>query len=240
MNDFLTAMTDIVLEHEGTIDKYMGDAMMAFWNAPKDVEGHERQACITALKMQAALEPINELVRQRAEEEGKEPVLLQAGIGINTGPCAVGNMGSHQRFAYSALGDAVNLASRLEGQTKSYGVQTLIGEETVNSVPDMAVLEMDLLRVKGKMQPVRVYALLGDEEVASSPEFESLKQPHCEMIEAYQSGDFAAAQKALQECQKLDIYNLSVTYNMYTERLDALIKSPPEEEWDGVYEATSK
>ncbi len=240
MNEFLTAMTDIVLEHEGTIDKYMGDAMMAFWNAPKDVEGHERQACIAALKMQAALAPINESVRKRAEENGKESVLLQAGIGINTGPCAVGNMGSKQRFAYSTLGDAVNLASRLEGQTKTYGVQTLIGEETVNNVPEMATLEMDLLRVKGKVQPVRVYALLGDQDVASSAEFSSLKQPHCEMVEAYQSGDFKAAKKALQECRKLDIYNLSVTYTMYEERLDALLKNPPETEWDGVYEATSK
>lgn len=240
MNEFLTAMTDIVMEHGGTIDKYMGDAMMAFWNAPKDVEGHEREACIAALKMQEALAPINETVRARAEADGKEPVLLRAGIGVNTGPCAVGNMGSKQRFAYSALGDAVNLASRLEGQTKTYGVQTLIGEDTKNHVPDMAVLEMDFLRVKGKTQPVRVYALLGDADMASDAEFTSLKMPHCEMIEAYQSGDFKEAEKVLKECRKLDIYNLSVAYEMYEERLSALLKNPPEGKWDGVYEATSK
>ncbi|MEZ5814961.1 MAG: adenylate/guanylate cyclase domain-containing protein [Alphaproteobacteria bacterium] len=240
MNEFLTAMSDIVLEHEGTIDKYMGDAMMAFWNAPRDVEEHEKLACITALKMQAALEPVNETLRKRAEEKGTPPVSLQAGIGINTGPCAVGNMGSRQRFAYSALGDSVNLASRLEGQTKNYGVQTLIGERTAGKIPGMAVLEMDLLRVKGKQQPVRVYALLGDERLASSAEFSALKKTHGEMIKAYQSGDFKTAQQKLKECRSGDIYDLSPAYRMYEQRLKTLIKKPPQEKWDGVFEAKSK
>ncbi|MEM7650852.1 MAG: adenylate/guanylate cyclase domain-containing protein [Pseudomonadota bacterium] len=185
MNDFLTAMSDIVLEYGGTIDKYMGDAMMAFWNAPKDVEDHARQACRAALKMQKALEPINDRLGERAEAHGTEALFLQTGIGVNTGACAVGNMGSHQRFAYSALGDAVNLASRLEGQTKSYGVNILIGEETNEQVADMATLEMDLLRVKGKAYPVRVYALLGDEELGKAPDFKTFKEAHDEMLKAY-------------------------------------------------------
>lgn len=240
MNEFLTAMTDIVMEHEGTIDKYMGDAMMAFWNAPKDVESHEREACIAALKMQAALEPINEAIRKRAEAEGKEPVLLQAGIGVNTGPCAVGNMGSKQRFAYSTLGDAVNLASRLEGQTKSYGVNILIGEETVNKVPELAVLEIDLLKVKGKTQPARVYILIGDEDIAQTNEFKALKEKHDQMIAAYQSGDFGAAKKALKECQKRQSFELDVAYDLYDERIKELLTSPPKGEWDGVFEAKTK
>ena len=240
MNEFLTAMTDIVLDHEGTIDKYMGDAMMAFWNAPKDVESHERQACIAALKMQAALEPINAGMRAKAKEAGTEPVLLEAGIGINTGPCSVGNMGSKQRFEYSALGDAVNLASRLEGQTKTYGVTTLIGEETYNQVQDMAALEMDLVKVKGKTKPVRVYALLGDAEFAKDMEFKSLKTVHDEMIAAYQAGEFKEALKALKTCRKMEGYHLEKAYDLYETRIKALIKNPPEGLWDGVYEAKTK
>ena len=240
MNDFLTAMSDIVLEHGGTIDKYMGDAMMAFWNAPKDVENHERQACLAALRMQEALEPINDRLGEMAEAQGTEALLLQAGIGLNTGRCSVGNMGSHQRFAYSALGDAVNLASRLEGQTKGYGVNILIGEDTQRHVPHMATLEMDLIRVKGKKYPVRVYALLGDETLAKTKEFQSLLESHREMIENYQQGNFKEAQKALKICEKLDIYHLYEAYELYEERLHALIKTPPEGEWDGVYKATTK
>ncbi|MCB1722050.1 MAG: CHASE2 domain-containing protein [Alphaproteobacteria bacterium] len=240
MNDFLTAMSDIVMEHDGTIDKYMGDAMMAFWNAPKDVEGHEYKACLSALKMQAALEPINRRLHEKGKEEGQEPVKLQAGIGLNTGVCAVGNMGSRQRFAYSTLGDAVNLASRLEGQTKNYGVQTLIGEDTCAHVPDLATLEMDLIQVKGKTQPVRVYALLGDERMASSSEFKALKQQHIEMITAYQAGDFKKTQAMLKTCQKLDIYSLSVAYDLYKQRIKELLKNPPKQEWTGVFEAKTK
>jgi adenylate cyclase len=121
MNDFLTPMSNLVMENRGTIDKYMGDAMMAFWNAPLEDKDHARHACLTALKMNEALRPINEQVKKQAEAENRPFTPLVAGIGINTGPCSVGNMGSRQRFAYSALGDAVNLASRLEGQTKTYG-----------------------------------------------------------------------------------------------------------------------
>lgn len=240
MNEFLTAMSDIVLEHEGTIDKYMGDAMMAFWNAPRDVEDHERQACLAALKMHEALDPINKALRDKAGEDGKAPVLLQAGIGINTGLCAVGNMGSKQRFAYSTLGDSVNLASRLEGQTKNYGVNILIGEDTYARVSGMAVLEMDLIRVKGKTKPVRVYALLGDETFAKDIEFKSLKSVHDEMIAAYQQGDFDAALKALKTCRKMDTEHLDKAYDLYEERIEDLINNPPADEWDGVFVAKTK
>ena len=240
MNDFLTAMSDIVLEHGGTIDKYMGDAMMVFWNAPKDIENHEREACVAALKMQAALAPINENIRLQAENENKEPVLLQAGIGVNTGPCAVGNMGSKQRFAYSTLGDAVNLASRLEGQTKTYGVETLIGEDTAKQVDDMAVLEVDLLQVKGKTKPVRVFALLGDAEMAQTIEFKDFKKRHDEMINNYQAKSFDLAMTCLKGCRKIDGYDLGAMHDLYEERIEALIDNPPGGDWSGIYEATTK
>ena len=240
MNEFLTAMTDIVMEHGGTIDKYMGDAMMAFWNAPKDVENHERQAALTALKMQAALEPINKALEKRAQKEGGEPATLQAGIGINTGPCAVGNMGSKQRFAYSALGDAVNLASRLEGQTKAYGVNILIGEDTAKALDGFAILEMDLLKVKGKTKPVRVYALLGDEAVKTDQTFKAQKEAHDKMITAYQGGDFKAAKNTLKSARKADVLNLNVAYDLYEDRIKDLLENPPTDTWDGVFEAKTK
>jgi len=240
MNDFLTPMSDLVMDNRGTIDKYMGDAMMAFWNAPLDDPDHARHACIAALGMQAALAPINEGVRKKAEEIGKEPVLLQAGIGINSGPCAVGNMGSRQRFAYSTLGDAVNLASRLEGQTKTYGVGILIGESTYNAVPDFAALEMDLIQVKGKTEPVRVFALFGDAEMAATQGFKDWKLQHDAMLEAYRAADFEKAITMAKKAREVALVNLDVGYDLYLERCAALIKTPPPEGWDGVFIATSK
>lgn len=240
MNDFLTPMSDLVMQYRGTIDKYMGDAMMAFWNAPLDDENHASHACAAALGMQSALEPINEELRKRFEEKGRDPVLLKAGIGMNTGPCAVGNMGSKQRFAYSALGDSVNLASRLEGQTKQYGVGILIGEETWKNAPDFACLELDMLKVKGKAKPVRVFALLGDKKISESKDFIEWKSKHEEMIEAYRARDFKGASKLAKNCRAMDVSNLDEVYDIYEERLKALIKKPPSEDWDGVFEATSK
>ncbi len=239
MNDFLTPMSDLVMQNRGTIDKYMGDAMMAFWNAPLDDENHERHACLAALGMQEALAPINENVRIKAEKIGKEPVLLRAGIGINTGPCAVGNMGSKQRFAYSTLGDAVNLASRLEGQTKTYGVNILIGHSTWEKVQDFATLEMDLIRVKGKIRPEYVYGLFGDEAAAQKSEFLNLKDAHDQMIRAYRSGEFNEVVKLAKECKRLEVLGLGVFYDLYAERGRKLSKNPPEN-WDGVFEATTK
>lgn len=240
MNDFLTPMSDLVMQNRGTIDKYMGDAMMAFWNAPLDDRNHERHACITALQMNAALVPINERVKKKSEEIGKEPVLLNAGIGINTGPCAVGNMGSKQRFAYSTLGDAVNLASRLEGQTKNYGINILIGHETYMAVPDFAALEFDLIQVKGKTEPVHIYALLGDDKMAETKSYQTLKKNHDEMITAYRAQKFKKAIELCEANNALEEWHLDVFYNLYIERAKDLIKNPPPKEWDGVFVATSK
>ncbi len=240
MNDFLTPMSDLVMNNRGTIDKYMGDAMMAFWNAPLDVEDHERHACIAALKMQDTLAPINETMKKKAEKLGKEPVVLRAGIGINTGACAVGNMGSKQRFAYSTLGDTVNLASRLEGQTKTYGVDILIGENTYEKLTDFAALEVDLLKVKGKTKPVRVFVLLGNDEMGGTAEFKAWKAKHDEMLAAYRSKEFNKARKLAEECRALDVSTLDVTYDMYVERAEEMIKNPPVDDWDGVFEALTK
>ncbi len=240
MNDFLTPMSDLVMSNRGTIDKYMGDAMMAFWNAPLDDEDHARHACMTALKMNEALIPINEGIKARAAGEGYTPVLLNAGIGINTGPCSVGNMGSRQRFAYSALGDAVNLSSRLEGQTKTYGVNILVGEDTQRLAPDFGMLEMDLIRVKGKEKPVRIFTLICDENEATEERFRQWKTAHNGFLAAYRAADFGCAAQELKTAREAGEGKLSVYYDLFSSRIAEFTKNPPPEGWDGVFVATEK
>ncbi len=240
MNDFLTIMTDIVMEHQGTVDKYIGDAMMTFWNAPRDVRGHERQACLAALRMQSALEPLNKKVKERAIELDKEPILLQAGIGINTGPCAVGNMGSKQRFAYSALGDAVNLSSRLEGQTKAYGVNILVGESTYKKASDLAMLELDLVKVIGKEKPTRIYALFGDAEMAQSETFKMWEDMHNKMLAFYRDQEFSKANVMLENSSSYAGERAQSIYEMYRERLEYIKNVTLPKDWDGVFEAKNK
>ncbi len=240
MNDFLTPMSDLVMGNRGTIDKYMGDAMMAFWNAPLDDPEHARHACIAALKMNEALAPVNEGVKARAEKEGRVPVLLNAGIGINTGSCSVGNMGSRQRFAYSALGDAVNLASRLEGQTKIYGVNIMVGESTQKLVPSLAMLELDLLRVKGKDRPVRIYTLVGDEAVAESAEFKSWQTAHNGFLAAYRAADFGCAAQEIRTAREAAKGQMGAYYDIFSGRIAGHIKTPPPDGWDGVFVAIDK
>lgn len=240
MNDFLTGMTDIVMAYEGTVDKYIGDAMMAFWNAPRDVVNHEREACLAALQMQSKLEPINERLRIQAQENGREPILLLAGIGINTGICAVGNMGSKQRFAYSALGDAVNLSARLEGQTKAYGVSIMVGETTYKKASDLAMLELDLMRVVGRTAPVRIYGLMGDYLVAQSSDFQEWRALHMQMLSCYRACDFKGAQALLPFCQAKAGRGADGLYQMYAERIEALKKETLPDDWDGIYTAKNK
>lgn len=240
MNDFLTRMTDIVMKRQGTVDKYIGDAMMAFWNAPSDVENHEREACLAALDMQKALEPVNDRLKAEAEKNGTEPVVLQAGIGINTGTCAVGNMGSRQRFAYSALGDAVNLAARLEGQTKHYGVSILVGESTYVAASDLALLELDLVRVVGKTQPVRIFALIGDDARAHSAAFQAWKAQHDKMLAAYRDQAFEKARDMLIKCENLAGKEGDMMYRLYRVRIEKLMLQDLPADWDGVYVAEGK
>jgi adenylate cyclase len=240
MNDFLTPMSDLVMANRGTIDKYMGDAMMAFWNAPLLDPNHARNACIAALSMNKALEPINARLVIKGGELGKVPIQLKAGIGINSGPGAVGNMGSKQRFAYSVLGDAVNLASRLESQTKAYGVDILLGENTYQEITDFAALELDLIRVKGKQVPVRIYTLLGGHEDAKQSEFHILKLAHDEMLALYRSRDFTQASDRLNDCLSHAPASIHGYYAMMKLRMNELQKTPPESSWDGVFEAQYK
>lgn len=240
INRFLTPMTDIIMARHGTIDKYMGDCIMAFWNAPLDVAKHPQFACESALEMFRGLDALNDNLQQEAAAEGRTAKLLNIGIGLNTGDCVVGNMGSDQRFDYSVLGDAVNLASRLEGQSKNYGVGVVIGPDTREAVKDeYATIELDLIAVKGKEEAVNIYALLGDGEKLKDPQFQDLLGHHDRMITAYRSKQWDEAEAEIGECRKLD-GSLDVLYEMYEERLAEYRENPPPEEWDGVFVATSK
>ncbi|MEM7424492.1 MAG: adenylate/guanylate cyclase domain-containing protein [Pseudomonadota bacterium] len=232
MNGFLTPMSDTLMEHGATIDKYIGDAIMAFWNAPLDVDDHAGRACEAALAMIARLEEVR-------RETGHD---IQIGVGLNTGNCSVGNFGSNQRFNYSVLGDSVNLAARIEGLTKGYGVELLVGETTAKAASSFALLEADLIRVVGKQTPERVFALLGDAAVAGSANFEAMKSAHDEGLAAYRAQEWAAATAAFERAAGLQSAGLdrSGLQSLYLQRIAGLQAKPPPANWDGVTDATGK
>ena len=246
INAFLTGMSQVIQTNSGTIDKYIGDNIMAFWNAPAEVEDHAYAAVHTTLEMKTALAQVN------ADLQG-DPFLdgwqgeIRIGIGLNSGATLVGNIGSDQRFNYSVMGDVVNIASRLEGQTKDYGVLTLIGESTYQQAaasmaagkPDIACLELDLIALKGKILPERIYAVLGDTDYASSPRFHDLQTAHGELLHLYRSQDWQGA-RALADRLGETYDEMANFYQMLTQRIQTYQDTPPGEDWDGHYIALSK
>lgn len=248
INKFLTPMTNLILSHNGTIDKYMGDCIMAFWNAPLVDEDHARDACESALLMIDALKVLNDELEQEAEEEGREHRPIRIGIGLNSGEACVGNMGSEQRFDYSVLGDNVNLASRLEGQSKTYGVTIVLGDNTVRLAPDYAEVELDLIKVKGKTEAVRIHALMGDPALAEDAEFNTLKEMHSRVLSTYRQQDWGDAIALMKDARaKIDsmkgkglVHELHGLYDLYEDRIADYKENPPPTDWDGVFVATSK
>lgn len=241
MNRFLTPMTDLILTHSGTIDKYMGDAIMAFWNAPLPVEGHAARACETALAMQGQLAALNAEWQAEAAAESRRHIPVNIGIGLNTGHASVGNFGSTQRFTYSCLGDDVNLASRLEGQCKTYGVGIIIGETTRAQVPHYAALEIDLIMVKGKTEAQRAFALVGDPVLANAPAFQTLVERQTLFLAHYRAGGFAEARGMIEECEAAAsaVGWRQEYYAMMRARIDGLLVESPIG-WTGVYVAKEK
>jgi adenylate cyclase len=243
INRFLTPMTDIILNHHGTIDKYMGDCIMAFWNAPLDDEQHAKHAAEAALSMLEALKTLNAELQQEAVQKHTKFIPVHIGIGLNTDTCCVGNMGSAQRFDYSVLGDGVNLASRLEGQSKTYGMEIVIGENTYKALTDFAMIELDKITVKGKTTATRIYGLLGGQSLYQHKDWHALKQTSDKMLLAYRSQEW---QKALEALSRLETYaqNISLPLQefirLYRQRITEYQATPPPEDWNGVTVATSK
>ena len=238
LNQYLSDMTGLVFEHLGTLDKYIGDAVMAFWGAPFEEPGHASRGCHTALKM---MDRVREM-QKKWESEGKPH--LDIGIGLNTGVASVGNMGSALRYGYTALGDTVNLSSRLEGLNKDYGTHILVNETTYTAAKDDGFLfrELDLIRVKGKLQPVAIYELIGraaENSIYGTPDevrnrLDLFQRAH----ELYRKRRWEDAQKSFQTI--LDRWPDDGPSRAYWKRCQEYLFDEPPSGWDGVFTMTHK
>ena len=242
MNRFLTPLTNAILDRKGTIDKYMGDAIMAFWNAPLDDKQHQINACEAALDMLERVDELNQERMEEAEEEGRPFIPLNVGVGLNTGTCVVGNMGSDMRFDYSVFGDSVNLASRLEGQSKEYGFPIIVGSTTALAVKGkFAILELDFIMVKGKKEPEVIYAIAGREDTAQSGRFQRLRNLTIEMLACYRSRDWEGALAAIERGRRTDeVRSLELLFNLYEARIRDFQDAPPPEDWNGAFALLTK
>ncbi|OYY68162.1 CHASE2 domain-containing protein [Sphingomonas sp. 28-63-12] len=236
---FLTPMCDILLARQATIDKFIGDAILAFWNAPLDDPDQHANAARGALDMVARLEQMNRVMA--AQTATPWPPAVEIGIGLNAGPCCVGNMGSAQRLSYSLIGDTVNLASRLEGLTKYYQVPIVIGAALQRDLGDFATLPLDRVRVVGRGADEQVFALLGDEDVAISPAFRRIERLHGEILAAYWAQRWAEALALIEAAAPhATSFGLTHHHQMLSKRIGEFQAQPPGEGWDGVYDAADK
>jgi adenylate cyclase len=231
LNEYLTEMTDVVFEFDGLLDKYIGDAVMAVWGAPLEQTDHPVRACRTALKM------LDRLTKMQQQWEAEGTPRLDIGIGINTGPMVVGNMGSERRFDYTVMGDSVNLASRLEGINKEYGTQVVISEFTYEQVKDdFFCRELDAVRVKGRARPVNIYELVAlrseeDPRVA-------IVEPFALGLHHYRSQEWEIAEDKFHEV--LNRIPDDFAARLYLQRIAELREKPPQPGWDGVFTMTRK
>jgi adenylate cyclase len=232
LNEYLNIMSDVVFKYEGTIDKYMGDAIMAFWGAPQQQPDHAALACRTALEMVTALDELN----ARWTTLGRPRLAM--GIGINTGIMKVGNMGSSSRFDYTVLGDAVNLASRLEGLNKEYGTTLIVSKATLDQTGGAFHARfLDLVAVKGKREPAEVYEILEAEHLPGMQAGPAVRA-YEEGIELYRERDWLGAAAKFQEALRLSPDDGPSA--VYLQRSEELLHDPPPVDWDGVYVMTRK
>jgi adenylate cyclase len=231
MNDYLTPMTRVIHGQRGTIDKYMGDAIMAFWGAPLEDPQHARHAVLAGLEMNRRLDAL------ASDFQSKGWPALKIGVGVNTGRMSVGNMGSEIRVAYTVMSDTVNLASRLEGLTKRYGVSMLVGEATRAAVPDVAFREVDRVRVKGKEEPVTIHEPLGlqTEVPKAAMDRVTLFQ---QVLKFYRAQEWDMAELQLLNLQRAD--PADGLYAAFLERITHLRAHPPGTDWDGIFDFDSK
>ena len=230
MNRYMTAMTAKILQNEGTLDKYIGDAQMAFWNAPLDDADHAKHAVKTALEMLGDLDRFNnEIALEGVPAFGM-------GLGINTGSVVVGNMGSSQRFDYTCLGDSVNLASRLEGQSKPYHVKLVIGQRTYELVKDEYLcLELDCIAVKGKTEGVNIYTIVDRNGLNIA-----YSRTHEDFLKLYRTQQWDRMQDYFMTLENAFNGDMNEYYHMMMDRVEEFKKNPPGDDWDGIYRATSK
>ena len=231
LNEYLSPLTDIILGEEGTVDKYMGDAIMAFWNAPLDDPAHGIHGVRAALKMRQTLARLNAEWQERAEKAGRSFRQVKFGIGLNTGTCSVGNMGSVRRFDYSALGDEVNIASRLEGSSKQFGVDVVASAATRDEAPEFAWLEIDHVRLKNKTRSVALFALAGDPAYAQGEEFQHLLAMHDDILKAYRAQNFEAAKQMSADAAQLAPAEAVGLYQYYQNRFASLAEQELPENW---------
>ncbi|MDH5472793.1 MAG: adenylate/guanylate cyclase domain-containing protein [Gammaproteobacteria bacterium] len=231
INSFLTPLTRVIHQNRGTIDKYMGDAIMAFWGAPLNDPNHARNALLSGIEM------IKETRKLQTAFKAKGWPEIHIGIGINTGPMNVGNKGSEFRVDYTVLGDAVNLGSRLEALTKVYGVEIITSESTIYAVPEFEYRQLDLVRVKGKDKPVKIYEPLGLIENIDKQTRKTIKAFH-HALNLYRQQKWDDAEKALSLLKLQDPERL--IYQIYLDRIAYFRNNPPAQNWDGVFTHTSK
>jgi len=232
LNEYLSEMCDIIGKHEGTVDKFEGDAIIAFWGAPIPTDKHAVLACRATVEMQARLVEL----RKKWKEEGQSKVMVR--MGLNTGPMVVGNMGSKTRMDYTMMGDAVNLAARLEGANKFYGTYTMVSQSTWDDVKDeFDGRELDIIRVVGKNEPVRVYELIAVKGEISEETRKGL-EIYGNALTLYRDKKFAEAKKLFNEVEKF-IPN-DPPSNEYNARCDSMIENDPGDDWDGVHTHTQK
>lgn len=231
LNSYLTPMTELVFSNQGTLDKYIGDAIMAFFGAPIPLKDHAKHAC------RSSLQQLEKLERLRKEYKEKNMPDIDIGIGLNSGEASVGNMGSETVRNYTVMGDTVNLAARLEGITKEYGVRIVISESTYELVKDVFICRLlDSVRVKGKLKPVKIYELLGETKVDETTM--QMKQGFEAAFQLYQAKRFKEALDGFKAV--LEITPTDKASEIYIERCQNFIESPPPEDWDGVYVMTKK
>ena len=229
INELLTVLSNAILEHGGTIDKYMGDCIMAFWNAPTDQADHRQLAIQAAHSMNEALDEFN------LNTEGSLDFKLEIGIGINSGNCIVGNMGSDKRFDYTVLGDAVNLASRLESQSSNYGLHMIVGENTYMNDSDFTMIEIDKIAVKGKSTAETIYTCF--KSGMKLPE--GFIDNHASFLAEYRAQNWNAANLLIDELMSSS-NELELYYRHMKARIEKYITNPPSADWGGVYVATNK
>jgi len=228
LNEYLTVMTGIVFKHSGTLDKYIGDAIIAFWGAPIELKDHAYRACQTAVEMTVKLNELNSKWRKEEKPE------LNFRIGINSGEMVVGNVGGNERFDYTVIGDNVNLASRLEGANKLYRTRILLSEYTYELVRDkIFARELDLIIVKGKRRPVKIYELLSDEISKVSEGQMNFVSLYCEGISKYRTREWSSAVELFEKALSIDPSDYPS--EMYLERSKIYEIEPPPGDWNGVF-----